>query len=230
MNRVRMFDLEQRTPLTTKKASSLEDARGFDLSARVSMFFPMERMVKIISPFCKKGSMVVNIGSQTGLLPLMLGGHNPDTKVLGIEENELFVSVAEENMMLATMIKFPGKVDFQLGCLTDISLEDNIADIVIGYMPLYRCGNPVNLLKECSRICKQDGFVFIYALARDAEEGAISFVLQYISAGQDEFMESLKAAYTSEEIKQFLQEAGLSNWIVQKESLNVVISSKNILS
>jgi len=228
MLKTRLFDLEERVPLSKDSIDSFERAREYDLNARISMRFPLERLISLVAPFCKEGSQILNVGSQSGLLALMFGSLNPKVEILGIEENEFLLKTSEENMMLAAMVKSPAKAIFQSGSFARLPVEDKTADIVLSYLPLFRCADPVKLLKECARVCKPEGLVFIYDIARDAEEGMISFILQYISAGQDEFMGSLKASYTSEEVKELLKKAGLDKWVVTKEQLNLRICSKQI--
>lgn len=224
----RMFDLQERVPLDKGVTRTIEDCRGFDLAARVSMYFPMERMVSLLAPRCPEGTRVVNICSQTGLFPLMLGGRCPGAEIHGIEEDELLVQIAEENMMLASLAKSPARVDIQQGDPAALPFDTGYADVLTGFMPFYRCDNILPLLKECDRVCKKDGLVFLYAMARDAEEGAISFVLQYIGTGQKEFMESLGAAYSFDEVRRATEEAGLTRWQLARESLNIRIASADI--
>lgn len=223
-----MFDLEKRVALPNGAADSLEMARGFDLSARVSMRFPMERVLTSLSPLFKEGHQVLVVGSQTGLLPLILAGANPRTEFFGIEENLYLHQVAEENLMLAALARSPARVEFCCASMTDLPVDDKEADVVISYLPLHRCSDPVTLFRECNRVCKTNGLVFIYDLARDAEEGTISFILQYVSMGHDEFMASLRASYTTDEVHGLLEEAGLGHWPIARESLNLRITSKEL--
>ena len=220
-----MFDLERRVPLEADPVTSVETARGFDRTARISMYFPMDRMVSLLAERCRRATTVVNPGCQTGLLALMMGGRFPNLSIYGIDDNEFFTEVALENLVLANMAKSPARVDYQQARLDHLPIDDGFADIVTSFMPLHRTPNPEGLLGECARICKPDGLVFLYDLARDAEEGAVSFVLQYINAGQDEFMRSLQASYTSREVADLLERVGLAHWHVAKESLNIRISS-----
>jgi len=188
----------------------------------------MERVVSLLGPFCKDEAQVVEVGSATGLLSLMLGSAHPNIRVLGIEENANLLAVAEENATLATIARTPAKVEFKKGKFHRLPVLDQSADVVFSFLSLYRATEPVRLLQECARICKPDGVVFLYEMARDAEEGMISFILQYVNTGQEEFMTSLKASYTSYEVQQLLKEAGLEGWHIVKEQLNLRVSNVGI--
>lgn len=222
------FELEKRVPLVDKGVASLDDARGFDLSARVAMRFPMERILTLLAPFCKEKTQILNVGSQSGILAFMLGGVHPGVEIYGVEENEFLFEVSNENQTLAALAKSPAKTEFQRAPFTGLPVEDDAADVVVSYMPLHRCGDPVKFLQECARVCKKDGLVFIYDMARDVEEGIVSFILQYVNVGHEEFMASLRASYSVDEAAQILQEAGLENWQIVRESVNLRITSKTI--
>lgn len=231
MAETKIFDLEQRIPcIKDEKESfgSIEKCRAYDIDIRTSMRVPLARVISLLSKFCKDGSQMLEVSCQTGLLSLMLGGEYPNVNIYGIEENNLLFQVAEENCVLAALTNSPAKVEFQQGILTELPIENDSVDVVFSYSSLHRWADPVKTLQECARVCKPDGLVLIYDLARDAEEGMISFILQYVSAGQEEFMKSLRAAYTTSEAKKLLRDAKLENWVVSSEAINLSIASKKI--
>jgi len=186
----------------------------------------MERVLLTLSPLFKEGHQVLVVGSQTGLLPLILGGYSPRAEFFGIEENPYLHEVAEENLALAALARSPARVEFRCASMTELPVDDGEADMVISYLPLHRCSDPVKFFRECNRVCKTNGLVFIYDMARDAEEGIISFILQYVSVGHEEFMGSLRASYTTVEVHELLEEAGLGHWPIARESLNLRVTSK----
>ena len=224
----RMFGLEDRVPLKEERIKDFEGARGYDRVSRISMRFPMENIIKDIKELINPGDTILDVGSQSGLLTLMTAGLHPDCEVFGLEEDSFLNEIAEENLTLATLSQTPGKVEFGCGSLTNMPIDDESADLVISYMPLFRVSDPVAFLKECKRVCKKGGTVFIYDMARDADEGTISFILQYVSSGHEEFMQSLHASYSLVEVQELLKEAGLDSWTVTMESLNLKITSREI--
>jgi ubiquinone/menaquinone biosynthesis C-methylase UbiE len=119
-----------------------------------------------------------------------------------------------------------GDVEFEMAKLNRLPFPDDSADIVFSFSSLHRWRRPVETLKECARICKPDGVVIIEDMNRHAEEGHITFILQFVKEGGDEFMRSLQAAYTRDEAAELLQEAGLTDWQVVEEDLGLVISSR----
>jgi ubiquinone/menaquinone biosynthesis C-methylase UbiE len=222
----RFFDLDTRVPLAADRTPTLDRARGYDLTARVSLRFPMERVTTLLSPLCRPDATVVEVGSATGLLSIMLAAACRGAHVIGIEENAQLLGVAEENSALATIARTPARVEFRHGRLSRIPLNDGSADVVFAFLSLYRSTEPVRMLQECARVCKPDGLIFLYEMARDADEGMISFILQYVNTGQAEFMESLKASYSTSEVADLLLEAGLTDWHITREQLNVRITNR----
>jgi len=223
--RNRFFDLDTRIPLTADRTPTLDRARGYDLTARVSLRFPMERVATLLSPLCRPDATVVEVGSATGLLSIMLAAACPGAHVIGIEENAQLLAVAEENSTLATIARTPARVEFRNGRLSRIPLNDGSADVVFAFLSLYRCAEPIRMLQECARVCKPGGLVFLYEMARDADEGMISFILQYVNTGQAEFMDSLKASYSTSEVAELLTDAGLTAWNIVREQLNLRITN-----
>ena len=74
-------------------------------------------------------------------------------------------------------------------------------------------------------MCKPDGHIYIYDIARDSDEGMISFILQYISSGQEDFLRELRASYTVTEITEILEKAGLGDWKVTADDVNFSIAN-----
>jgi ubiquinone/menaquinone biosynthesis C-methylase UbiE len=224
----RFFALEERVALTKPLAPTLEAARTYDLQARLSMRFPMERVVSLLSPHCAEDALAVQVGSTTGLLGLMFGAANPKIKVVGIEENPNYLSVSDENATLATMARTPSRTEFRKGSFARLPFPDNSSDLTFGMLTLHRVQDPIAVIRECARITKPEGFVFLYELARDAEEGMISFILQYVNTGQEQFMESLQASFTADEMVDLLKDAGLNEWLVTRDQLNLRISNRPV--
>jgi len=171
---------------------------------------------------------VLEVGCKTGLLSLQLSGKVPNINVYGIDESDLMLQVAEENAMLASLVSSPSIVEFQYGSPESLNIENSSVDVVFSFSSFHSWRDPVKALKECNRVCKPDDLVYIYDLARDAEQGMISFLMQYMNKGHEEFMSEIKAAYTLMEATNILKEANLSHWNISSEAVNIAISSKKL--
>lgn len=229
MARNKYFDLEKRVIVPDQAFASVEKCREYDLNLRSSLRLPMARVASLLSQFCKKGSQVLEVGSATGLLSLILGGQHPEVDIYGIEENTNLLQVAEENETLAALVNSPARAEFKYGDLSNFPVEDKSVDIVYSYTVLHRFRDPLQTIKECHRVCKPGGLVMIYDLARDADEGMLFFILQYVSDEQDRFMNALRSSFSKEEMVLMLKEAGLTDWHVVHDEVNLCISSKELI-
>lgn len=219
----KIFDLENRVKEDTNYFDNVEISRDYDLNIRTSMIVPMGKVATKVTSFCKDGDMVLDIGTATGLLALRIAGQNGNIEVVGIDDNDNLLQVAEENASLAAICNSPGMVEFKYSEMEELGYDDNSFDVVYSYSSLHKWENPIKVLKEINRVCKDDGKVYLYDIARDSDEGMISFILQYISSGQDDFLRELKASYTVAEVKDLLKEAGLDDWKVVADDVNLSI-------
>lgn len=222
----RLLDLAERVPLD-RPYPDLEGVRSYDLGMRRSALMAYKRPTERIVANLRDGMTdLVEVGFNTGLLSLHVGGRFPDIAISGVEENQNLVEVAEDNLTLAVWANMAGDVEFEMSRLNHLPFPDASADLVFSFSSLHRWKRPVDTLKECARVCKPDGAVIIEDTNRHAEEGHITFILQFVKEGGDEFMRSLQASYTPEEAAGLLQQAGLDHWLVAEEDLGLVISSR----
>lgn len=222
----RLLDLAVRVPLPAPYAD-IERARAYDLGMRRSALMAYKRPTERILANLQDGMTdLVEVGFNTGLLSMHVGGRLPGIAVSGVEEVQNLVDVAEDNLTLAVWANMAGDVEFELAKLSRLPFSDGSADIVFSFSSLHRWRRPVETLKECARICKPDGLVIIEDINRHAEEGHITFILQFVKEGGEEFMRSFQSAYCREEVVELLREAGLQDWQVVEEDLGLVISSR----
>jgi ubiquinone/menaquinone biosynthesis C-methylase UbiE len=222
----RLLNLSERVPQAAPH-DDIDQVRFYDLGMRRSALMAYKRPSDRILANVREGMTdLVEVGFNTGLLSLHVAGKLPDLAVSGVEENQNLVDVAEDNLTLAVWANSAGDVEFEMAKLNRLPFPDDSADIVFSFSSLHRWRRPVETLKECARICKPDGVVIIEDMNRHAEEGHITFILQFVKEGGDEFMRSLQAAYTRDEAAGLLREAGLADWQVVEEDLGLVISSR----
>nr|VFK25680.1 MAG: Methyltransferase domain-containing protein [Candidatus Kentron sp. MB]VFK29667.1 MAG: Methyltransferase domain-containing protein [Candidatus Kentron sp. MB]VFK74864.1 MAG: Methyltransferase domain-containing protein [Candidatus Kentron sp. MB] len=220
-----IFDLEKRV-YAGDPFDGIEKCRLYDRDIRSSMIIPMQHMLSLVEPFCKPGAKVLDVGCGSGLLSLRLAGRFPGVEVYGIDSNDHFLTVAQENLILANLVGYPGEFSFEWGRPHRLPVEDNSVDVVLSFCALHRWNDPINTLKECERVCEDSGLVIIYDLARDAEDGMISFILQYTGTGHQDFMDAMRASFTMDEMAEFVRQSGVSDWQVASEAVNLIVTSQ----
>lgn len=219
----KIFQLENRVKEDINYFDNIQISRDYDLNIRTSMIVPMGKVTTKISGMCKDGDMILDIGTATGLLALRIAGQNEGVEITGIDDNDNLLQVAEENASLAALCNAPGMVEFKYAEMEELPFPDDYFDIVYSYSALHKWNQPEKVLQEIKRVCKNDGKVYLYDIARDSDEGMISFILQYISAGQEDFLRELRAAYTVKEVAEILSNAGLDEWKVVADDVNLSV-------
>jgi len=220
----KIFDLKNRVVSEQDYFDTLAICRDYDLNIRTSMIVPMGKVTTKVTDICKDGDIVLDVGTATGLLALRIAGQNKN-EIIGVDDSENLLQVGEENASLAAICNSPGMVEFKYAELEELPFDDNSIDVVYSYSAFHKWKNPIAVLKEIERVCKPDGHIYIYDIARDSDEGMISFILQYISAGQEDFLRELKSSYTVEEVRHILKEAGLETWKVEAQDVNLAVSN-----
>lgn len=228
-NQRKIFELEKRVP-REDSFDSLEVCRAYDLDIRNSMVIPMQHLMKILVPFCTRGSELLEVGASSGLLSLRLASLFQNCHFYAVESNDGFLRVLQDNLIFANLLSFGGKVNYEWARYSRLPFEDNSFDVVFSFCAMNRWPKPRKSITECHRVCKPDGIVILYDLARDGDEGMISFVLQYTGANHQEFMGAMKSSFTVEEMKAMLGDAGLEGWQVAREGINLITSSQPVVT
>jgi ubiquinone/menaquinone biosynthesis C-methylase UbiE len=226
-NRPRIFDLAERQ-FRPDPFSTIEECRDYDRDIRTSMIIPMQHMMKLVAPFCGNGKHLLEVGCGSGLLSLRLAALFPDSEVLCLENNDHFLAVARENTIFANLLSYGGRCSAEWARYGRLPLDDDSCDLVFSFCSLNRWDSPDRAIAECARVCKPEGAVVLYDLARDADEGMISFVLQYSGGSANEFMSALRSSFTVDEMSALLRAQGLGDWQVAREGINLIISSTPI--
>lgn len=223
--RPRIFDLEHRVP-RKDPFSSVELCRAYDLDIRTSMIIPMQHLMKLLAPFCRPGKRLLEIGAGSGLLSLRLAALFPQSEFFAVEHNDHFLVVLRENMIFANLLSYHGRFLSEWARYSRLPIEDGSVDVVFSFCSMSRWDKAFDALKECQRVCKPGGLVVIYDLARDADEGMVSFILQYTGANHEEFMTALHSSFTVDEMRTGLEQAGIGGWQVQREGINLIVTSQ----
>lgn len=225
--RDRLFDLQRRVP-RSDPFDTLDRCRAYDLDTRGSMIIPAQHMMKLLAPYCRPGGLFLEVGSGPGLLSLRLAAAFPETSFFAVENNDNFLRVTQDNLIFANLLGFRGNFQYEWARYSKLPIDDNAVDVVFSFSSINRWPDPARGIAECSRVCRKDGIVILYDLARDADEGMISFVLQYTGSNHEEFMGALRSSFSVDEMREMLSCLGIKNWQVRREGISLITSSKSI--
>jgi ubiquinone/menaquinone biosynthesis C-methylase UbiE len=223
----RIFDLEQRVP-RSDPFDTLDRCRAYDLDIRGSMIIPAQHMMKLLAPFCLPGKTCLEVGSGPGLLSLRLAASFPETSFFAVENNDNFLRVTQDNLIFANLLGFRGNFQYEWARYSKLPIDNKTADVVFSFCSINRWPDPAKGIAECTRVCRDDGIVILYDLARDADEGMISFVLQYTGSNHEEFMGALRSSFSIDEMHALLTSLKIAGWQVSREGINLIAASRPI--
>lgn len=223
----RIFDLEHRIA-PSDPFDTVEQCRAFDLDTRTSMIIPTQHMIKLLAGHCKPGAKLLEVGAAAGILSLRMAALFPECQFFAVENNDSFLTVMRENVIFANLLNYGGRFSYEWARYSRLQVADHSVDVVYSFCCLNRWEHPLEAIRECRRVCKPEGIIILYDLARDAEEGLISFILQYTGANHERFMQALRRSFASSEIRANLQGEEFGTWSVAREGINLIVSSKPI--
>lgn len=221
----RIFDLEKRRP-GSDEFRDVESCRELDRTMRTQLIIPMQHLLKLLEPHLAGAQTVLEVGCGPALLSLRLAAVHRDTEFVAVDANDHFLAVARENAIFANLLSAGGRFSCDYARPTRLPFPDDSMDVVFAFCALPRWDRPEKVVAECSRVCRPGGLVLLYDLARDADEGMISFVLQYSAGDSEQFMRSLQRGFTVAEMTATLARLGLDGWSVAREGINLIVSSK----
>ena len=219
---------KKRISIPKNKFHTIAEVRDYDMAApRNTLLYPMQRIQELVKPYIAEGKKIINLGCETGILALMIGGEY-GVAITGIDEDPLLLKGAEENLRIARLCNYPGDAEFLCASFESLPIKSNSVDIVFADNFIYRCDNIENVLKECRRIVKEDGIILINQLLRDADQDKIRFIKQYLKndlfGGEKEFIDVLNSCYSYKEYEEALKKISDLGFEMRKEQLAVIIS------
>lgn len=219
---------KERVPIPKRKFHTIAEVRDYDIAApRNTLLYPMQRIQELIKPYISQGKRIVNLGCETGILALMIGGEC-GAMLTGIDEDPLLLKGAEENLRIAKLCNYPGDADFLCAPFDSLPIESKSVDVLFADNFLYRCDKIEDVLKESRRIVKEDGVILFNQLLRDADKEKIRFIKQYLKTdsfgGEKEFIDTLNSCYSFAEYEKVLKDNPGLDFEIRKEQLAVIIS------
>jgi len=108
-------------------------------------------------------------------------------------------------------------------CLPDVELPQSLYHLIISNSLLHHLHNPLSLWKTIQQHAKPFASVFIMDLIRPTDEVTVRYFSDEYAKGEpdilkNDFENSLRAAFTIEEVQQQLNETGLKQLQVEQAS------------
>lgn len=173
----------------------------------------------LIDHGCDRGE-ILDLGTGPGDIPLLLVDRAKNAHVTGIDLSEEMLKIARLKVAHSGQSL---RIRLMQADAKGLPFADRHFDGVFSNTILHHVADPVAYLREARRVLRDGGALVIRDLARPADLDAVeSLVATYASTASDYaqglFRDSLRAAYTLDEVREFLDQSGNSDANVEMTS------------
>ena len=183
------------------------------LIASITEFYLRPLCNEILAAFLFPAD-ILDLGTGTGQLPIMLAQGNSGYRVTGIDLSETGLRLAREQAVRAAVAD---RVQFVRANIEKGSPELRAADLVVSTCSLHHWRHPVRMLRGAARLLKENGEIWLVDdFAEVANEARRRWVARVESAAHAGWLfrtvfqfESRFLAYSRTEIETMCRRAGL---------------------
>jgi ubiquinone/menaquinone biosynthesis C-methylase UbiE len=189
------MDLETNASAATRRILEIEEQavveRCFDLGIR--------------------SGTVLDVGTGSGLIPVRLALRNPDLVIHALDLSSGALGRAARN---ATEWGVGLRILLNHGDGTQMPFEDDLFDAVVCNLVLHRVSDPVALIRQMGRVCKDSGVLFLRDLRRP--QGLFTRIRagwrgrRYSGEFRRAFEAGLQSAFTLSELRELVAASGVS--------------------
>lgn len=161
----------------------------------------------------KSKGMVLDAGTGTARIPILIAQHKPGWQIIGIDLSENMLKIGESNIKAAAV---SNQVELALVDAKKLPYIDGQFDLVISNSIVHHLGDPLPFLCEVKRVLKPGGGIFLRDLQRPKNEADRDRLVEEYAGDCNQhqkqlFRDSLQAAFTLEEVQEMLNQAGLGD-------------------
>jgi ubiquinone/menaquinone biosynthesis C-methylase UbiE len=167
-----------------------------------------------------RGGRVLDIGTGTAKIPVLLLARRPDIQVLAVDMADTMLVVAARNLAAAgleqacTLARMDAKALDALPAAFDLVMSNSLA---------HHVPEPLALFREIARVAGPEGAVLVRDLIRPETEEAAWAIVNRLASGDTArqrqlFFDSLCAALTLDEVRAMVTAAGIDGAHVAQSS------------
>jgi SAM-dependent methyltransferase len=158
-----------------------------------------------------ESGMILDVGTRVGLIALKIVWQNENLVAMGLDTSGPLV---ERARVTATAWKLSERGVFQVGDPRNMRFKSGYFDLVVSDCSLHRFDNVVDVLREIGRVLKPKGALLIRDYSRPNRLKMIGKIQWQTEQLGDpmrlQVEQAIQAAYTPDEVRQAVGEAGLA--------------------
>lgn len=194
-----------------------EDAAEYDAMDFVEVNKAFAHKAIEIGP--KKG-LILDAGTGTARIPIFICQERFEWQIIGIDLSQNMLIIGDKNIKEAGLEK---RIKLELVDGKNMPYPDNNFDAAISNSIVHHLPDMLPFWREVKRVLKPGGGIFIRDLLRpENEQITEEFVNKYAAECNDRqrglFRDSLKAAFTVDEVKEAIEAAGLKGVKIYQSS------------
>ena len=162
----------------------------------------------------------LDLGTGTARIPIQLCEALEDIRIMAVDLSYEMLDIAKLNIELSSNLEriMLGHCDAK-----QIELADNRFDLVLSNSIVHHIPDPKSTFAEAIRVCRPQGLLFFRDLLRPNSEDLVKELVKTYAGDEPDharkmFDDSLRAAFTVEEVQDFVGELGFSPQTVQATS------------
>jgi SAM-dependent methyltransferase len=155
--------------------------------------------------------IVLDAGTRVGLIALKIIWRNENLVAMGLDTSGPLVERARET---AAAWEVQNRAVFQVGDPRHMRFKNGYFDLIVSDCSLHRFDNVVAVLREIGRVLKPKGAILIRDYSRPNRFKMIGRIQQHTArlgeAMRPQIEQAIQAAYTLDEIRQAVAQAGIA--------------------
>lgn len=164
---------------------------------------------------------ILDVGTGTARIPIAIAQMRPSWQITAIDLSKNMLLIGARNVEAA---KLQAKIKLELADAKKMPYENEYFDMVISNSIVHHLPDPLPFFQEIKRVLKPNGALLIRDLIRPSDEATMEALVAEIGAEYNAhqkklFRDSLKAAFTLDEIKQLVEASGLEGVQIYQSSV-----------
>jgi ubiquinone/menaquinone biosynthesis C-methylase UbiE len=164
--------------------------------------------------------LILDVGTGTARIPILITQKQPQWQITGIDLSANMLFIGNQNIEQAGLQE---QIKLEQVDAKQLLYTDDQFDMVISNSIVHHLADPLLFFQEIQRVLKPQGVIFLRDLTRPSSETELNtLVEQYAGNCNDHqkklFRDSLQAAYTLDEIINFVESVGLEKIRIYQSS------------